>query len=161
MVYNWYGQMMNGAFGNWMNATTFRNAFFGGAFGALLMTVMLLFVIVLIALYVYFALAWRAIARKRGYKKSWLAWIPIANLAMWLQMGGFSWLWIFLVLIPVLGWIPLIVLFIISSWRVFEKLKYPGWWSLAILVDGIGLGIGTILYGVAVGVVAWSKNKKR
>jgi hypothetical protein len=130
----------------------------GGIIGGLVATLIILALIILIALYVYFASAWYAIAKKRGHKHPWLAWIPIANMAMWLQMGGFHWAWIFLIVIPIAGWIAIAVLFIISTWRVFEKLRYPGWWSLALLLNGFGFGLGTILYGIAVGVVAWKKK---
>ena len=146
-----------------INWTGFKEAFIGGAIGgavgAFLATIIILLIITLILLYVYFALAWYAIAKKRGYKKPWLAWIPFANIAMWLQMGGFHWAWVFLLLIPIAGWIAVAVLFIISSWRVFEKLKYPGWWSLALLLDGFGFGLGTLLYGIAVGIIAWKKKR--
>jgi len=145
-----------------INFENFKEAFIGGAIGgalgALLATMIILLIVLLISLYVYFALAWYAIAKKRKHKKPWLAWVPIANIAMWLQMGGFHWAWIFLIFIPIAGWIALVILFIISSWRVFKKLKYPGWWSLAILLDGLGFGLGTLLYGIAIGIIAWKKR---
>lgn len=108
-----------------------------------------------IALYVYFAMAWMTIADKLKYKKSWIAWIPIANFAMILQLGGFHWAWIFLILIPFLGWIAVAVLMIIATWKIFEKRKYPGWFSLSSVIPEVG----TILYLVAIGFVAW-KDKK-
>ena len=76
---------------------------------------------------------------------------------MILQLGGFHWAWIFLILIPFLGWIPLAVLFIIANWRIFEKRKYPGWFSLSMIIPEVGC----ILYGVAIGFVAWKDNKRR
>jgi len=146
-----------------MDWENFKEAFIGGAIGgalgALLATIIILLIITLIVLYVYFALAWYAIAKKRGYKKPWLAWIPFANIAMWLQMGGFHWAWIFLMIIPIAGWIAVGVLFIISSWRVFEKLNYPGWWSLALLLDILGFGLGTLAYGIVIGIIAWKKKR--
>ena len=115
---------------------------------------MILFVI---AIYVYVSLAWMTIARKLKYKKPWLAWIPIANLAMMLQLGKFHWAWVFLILIPVLGWIALVVLIVISTWRIFEKRKYPGWFSLSMIIPQVG----GVLYLVAIGFVAWADRKKR
>ncbi len=140
------------------------NVFFGSMAGTGLMAFLLalgfLLFLLLIAVYLYFAFAWKTIAQKMKYKRSWLAWIPFANVAMWLQMGGFHWAWIFLVVIPILGWIPLLVLFIISSWRVFERLNYPGWLSLALIIDVIpGIsGLGVIAYGIIIGMVAWKKR---
>lgn len=113
-----------------------------------------------LAIYIYFALAWMAIAKKKGHKYPWLAWIPFANISMWFQMGGFHWAWIFLILIPVAGWLAIAILFIISNWRVFESLKYPGWLSLAPLLDIIAGGVGTIAYGIVAGIIAWGNNEK-
>ncbi len=116
--------------------------------------------ILLIALYVYTSLAWMTIAKKLKYKNSWLAWIPIANLAMILQLGGFHWAWIFLILIPILGWIALAVLLVIATWRIYEKRKYPGWLALIPLlswVPWIG-GLASIAALVILGFVAWKDN---
>jgi hypothetical protein len=115
------------------------------------------FVILLViaAFYVYTSLAWWTIAKKLKYKNAWLAWIPIANLAMKLQMGGFHWAWVFLILIPILGWIALFILIIIATWKIFEKRKYPGWFSLSVIIPKIGF----ILYLIAIGFVAWGKKK--
>jgi hypothetical protein len=117
----------------------YRDALVGGSIGAALAAILIILLIVLVALYVYFALAWYTIAKKMKYRRPWLAWIPFANIAMWLQLGGFHWAWVFLMIIPVIGWIAIGVLFIISSWRVFEKLRYP--------------------YGVVIGIVAWRKKR--
>ena len=112
-------------------------------------------ILIMLAFYIYFSLAWMTIAKKLKYKRPWLAWIPIVNIAMMLQLGSFHWAWIFLVLIPILGWIPLFVLMIISTWRIFEKRKYPGWFSLSLIIPQIG----GILYLVAIGFVAWADKK--
>jgi hypothetical protein len=140
------------------NFTNYQNALVGGALGAFLATLLIVMLVILIAIYVYFSLAWYSIAKKRGYKKPWIACIPIANIAMWLQMGGFHWAWIFLLLIPLFGWVALGVLFIISSWRVFEKLKYPGWWALSPLLGFVIGGLGTLAYGIVIGIIAWKKR---
>ena len=58
--------------------------------GFLMMLGVFMFLLILAA-YVYFSFAWMTIARKLKYKNSWLAWIPIANLAMILQLGKFHW----------------------------------------------------------------------
>ncbi len=130
--------------------------FTSGALVALIAVGIAIGILISIGLYVYFALAWMTIAKKMKYKHPWLAWIPIANCAMILQLGGFHWAWIFLVLVPVLGWIALWVLFIIATWRIFEKRKYPGWFSLSLVIPKVG----GILYLIAIGFVAWGKKKK-
>ncbi|MBU2562322.1 MAG: hypothetical protein KKF68_01545 [Nanoarchaeota archaeon] len=93
--------------------------------------------------------------KKLRYKKAWLAWIPVANISMMLQLGKFHWAWVFLILIPILGWIALFVLVIIATWRIFERRKYPGWFSLSMVIPEVGV----ILYLVAIGFVAWSDKR--
>jgi hypothetical protein len=139
------------------NAENFSQAVSGGIIGGLLAVGIVFLVLVSIGTYVYNSLAWMTIAKKVKHKKPWLAWIPFANISMWLQMGGFHWALVFLILIPILGWIALLVLMIISHWRVFEKLKYPGWLSLSIIIPKVG----GILYLIVIGFVAWAKKKKK
>jgi len=131
--------------------------FIGGAIGALIAIGILFVILFLVALYVYTSLAWMTIARKMKYKRAWLAWIPVANGAMMLQLGGFHWAWILLILIPILGWIPLFILIVIATWKIFEKRKYPGWFSLSMIIPKLG----GILYLIAIGFVAWKDRKNR
>lgn len=151
-------------FSNMLIAATDLSSFFNGgdmlavAGLAGLFAGMLIFaIIILLALYVYMALALQTIGRKLKYKNSWLAWIPIANYAMVLELGSFHWAWIFLILIPFLGWLALIVLIFISLWRIFEKRKYSGWLSLVPLLSAIPvLGfLAGIAYLIIIGMVAW------
>ena len=113
--------------------------------------------LLLLAVYVYTALAWSTIARKLKYKRPLLAWVPIANISMILQLGGFNWAWVFLILIPILGWIALLVLIVIANWRIFEKRKYPGWFSLSVVFPQIG----GVLYMIVIGFVAWKDKAAR
>ena len=152
-MYNYLSELTNW---NW---TDYQNEVLAGVVGAALATFIIIAIIVFIAIYVYFAAAWYTIAKRMKHKKPWLAWIPFANIALWLQLGGFHWAWVFLVLIPIAGWIALGVLFIISNWKVFEKLKYPGWLSLSPLLGIIAGGLGTIAYGVVIGFVAWKRKR--
>lgn len=112
---------------------------------------------IFLVFYIYFAMAWMTIARKLKYKREWLAWIPIANISMILQLGGFHWGWVFLILIPVVGWIALLVLIVIATWRIFEKRKYPGWFSLSMILPQVG----PVLYLIAIGFAAWGDRSSR
>jgi len=132
--------------------TSILEGMLGGALIAAVGAFIFLFVAVI---YVYSALAWSTIAKKLKYKRPWLAWIPFANMAMVLQLGGFRWEWVFLLVIPVLGWIALLVMVIIATWRIFEKRKYPGWFSLSMIIPKVG----GILYLIVIGFVAWGKKK--
>ena len=96
----------------------------GGALLALIAGFILIGILLLAAFYIYFALAWSTIANKLKFKRSWIAWIPIANLSMILHLGRFNWAWIFIILIPIAGWVALAVLLIIATWRIFEARNY-------------------------------------
>jgi len=128
-----------------------------GGILAMIAAVFLIVVVILLVLYVYTSLALMTIGKKLKYPNPWLAWIPIANGAMVLQIGGFHWAWIFLILIPILGWIPLFVLSIISFWRIYEKRKYPGWLALVPILSFVPYvgGIAGIANLVILGLVAW------
>ncbi|MDA3836660.1 MAG: hypothetical protein PF542_03480 [Nanoarchaeota archaeon] len=119
--------------------------------------IMIFFIsMIIIAFYVYTALAWQTIAKKSGYKRPWLAWIPLANIAMILELGGFHWAWVFLaatIVIPfvgIIGVLALVVLSIIAHWRIFEKIGYPGWLAILSLIN--------IAYLIIIGIVAWEKK---
>jgi hypothetical protein len=113
--------------------------------------------LIVIVLYVYTALVWMTIAKKLKHPHPWLAWIPIANAAMILQLGGFHWAWVFLILIPILGWIALFILSIIATWNIYEQRKYPGWLALISLLGFIPFvsWIANIANLVIMGLVAW------
>lgn len=113
-----------------------------------------LMAMVFLGIYIYSSIAWMTIAKKLKHKHSWLAWIPIANIAMILQLGGFNWKLIFLIFVPILGWIALFVLVIIATWRIFEKRHYPGWFSLSMVIPRLGV----VLYLIAIGLAAWKKK---
>ena len=137
---------------------SFVGSFAGGMVGGALMALgIMILAVFVIGLYVYSSLAWYTIAKKLKYKDAWLAWIPIVNLVLVLQLGGFHWAWIFLIFIPILGWIALGVLSIIATWRIFEKRKYPGWFSLLVIIPEVG----GLLYLIAIGFVAWKDKKRR
>ena len=139
---------------------SWKQAVLGGAIGAFVALGILFIIFVMTALYVYHSLAWMTIAKRMKFKDAWLSWIPIASEAMKLKIGKFHWAWIFLILVPILGWIALIVLLTISSWRVFDKLGHPGWFALffaGIFIPGISW-IGFVGYMIIVGRVAWGKR---
>ena len=131
-----------------------KEALLGGTLGALIALGVMVLILFIVALYIYSSLAWYTIAKKLKHKKPWLAWIPIANVSLVLQLGRFHWAWVFLLLIPIAGWIALFVLIIIATWRAFEKRKYPGWLSLSMIIPKVG----GILYLIAIGFVAWGKK---
>jgi len=132
----------------------------GGAIGATIMALIGIIILISIGVYIYTSFALMTIAKKLKYKKAWLAWIPIANISMIYQIGGFHWAWVFLILVPVLGWIAIAVLSFISTWRIFEKLKYPGMLALVPILSAIPIigWLASLAYLVILGIVAWKKR---
>ena len=59
------------------------------------------FILLIIGIWIYSSFAYMEIAKKLKYKYPGLAWIPFARGAMILQLGGFSWALIFLLLVPI------------------------------------------------------------
>jgi len=113
-----------------------------------ILLLILLVAFIFISIYVYTALALSALAKKLGQNKVWVAWIPIINFILILQMGNFHWALIFLLLIPFLGWIAIGVIGIVAFWRICEKRNYPGWLSLLTL-------LGSLPGLIILGFLAW------
>ncbi|MBM3228381.1 hypothetical protein FJZ20_00640 [Candidatus Pacearchaeota archaeon] len=138
-------------------------ALVGSALGAFIATFMILAIIFSLAFYVYHSLAWMRIAQKQKYKHPWLAWIPIGEWAMRLSLGKISWKWIFLVFLPIIGWIALLVLVTIATWRIFEAEKYPAWLGLSyalMLMPRVSV-IGFVVYMISIGLIAWREQTRK
>ncbi|WP_162253377.1 DUF5684 domain-containing protein [Microbacterium sp. Root180] len=69
------------------------------------------------ALYVWTALALSAVFRKSG-EEGWKAWVPVLNVVVLLQLGGFSGWFVLLALVPVAGALALWVVMVIACYRV-------------------------------------------
>ena len=116
-------------------------------------------IIIAIGIYVYMAFAWMTIAKKLGYKKAWLAWIPIANLFLLPILAKKHWTWGFFCLIP-----PVYLAFAIFwLWNIYERRGYPGELSLITighLVPGVS-GATLIANLIVFGLVAWKDQNRR
>ena len=77
----------------------------------------LLSLIAVAALYVWTALALSAVFRKSG-EEGWKGWVPVLNVIVLLQLGGFSpWL-VLLGLVPILGPLALWVFIVLACYRI-------------------------------------------
>ena len=94
--------------------------------------------------YVYMALALQTIANKTNTENSWLAWIPIANIILMLNIAKKPIWWIVLFLIPIAN----IVVIIIVWMAIAEARRKPSWWGVLFIVPVANL--------VVPGVLAWS-----
>jgi len=106
---------------------------------------MVLFVFVfIVAMYVYCALAIQTIAQKTHTENAWLAWIPIVNIVLILNIAKKPIWWFLLFLIPLVN----IVISVIVWMAVAEARNKPNWWGILILVPVVGL--------IVPGYLAWS-----
>ena len=129
----------------------------GGIFGVLFATLLVLAILIIIGLYIYMALAFSTIAKKLKYKNPWLAWIPLAQLALIPILAKKKWTWVFMFLVPIANF----VFFIIWMWKIYERRKYPGALSLIYIGQVIPLVhlAASIANLVILGIVAWNDKK--
>jgi hypothetical protein len=114
-----------------------RGLFAGGMF--------LVFVLVFsAAVYIYFSLALQTIAQKTDTANGWLAWIPIANLILMLNIAKKPIWWILLFLVPLVN----IVMMILVWMAVAEARGKPNWWGILMIVPFANL--------IVPGYLAWS-----
>jgi hypothetical protein len=94
--------------------------------------------------YVYMALALQTIATKTKTENAWLAWIPVVNLVLMLNIGRKPLWWLLLMLIPLVN----IVVAIIVWMAIAEARGKPGWWGVVLILPLIGI--------IVPGYLAWS-----
>lgn len=119
---------------------------------ALIAGMLLVALIIGVALYIYFAIALMAIAKKTKTPNGWLAFIPIANIYLMTQIAklpGWYTLGILLAIIPFIGGIAFMVLFAYFWWKIAEEIGKPGWWGILMLIPVVNL--------ILVGIMAWGK----
>ena len=92
------------------------------------------FLLICLAVYVYTALAVQTIAEKTSTENPWLAWIPIANLILLLNIAKKPIWWIVLCLIPLVN----IVIFIMVWMAVAEVRGKPSWVGVLLIVPVLG-----------------------
>ncbi len=139
----------------WVLALAVVLTFAGGAFAqddrlparlpmALSGAIFAIFFVFMVAMYVYMALAIQTIATKTNTESAWLAWIPIINLILLLNIAKKPIWWFILFLIPLVG----IVVAVIVWMDVAVARGKPNWWGILLIVPGIGL--------IVPGYLAWS-----
>jgi hypothetical protein len=116
----------------------------GLALAGAFMLVLLVFVA---ALYVYIALALSTIAKKTNTENAWLAWIPIANIVLMLNIAKKPIWWIIFFVVPILN-IAGIVFAILIWMAIAEARGKPNWWGILIIVPFVNL--------IVPGYLAWA-----
>ena len=94
--------------------------------------------------YVYIALALQTIATKTNTGNAWLAWIPIVNLVLMLNIAKKPIWWFILLLIPLVN----IVMIILVWMGIAEARNKPNWWGILMIVPVVNI--------IVPGYLAWS-----
>ena|SRR5579863_2792775 len=113
----------------------------GMLLGGMFLVIGLVFVA---AIYVYMALALQTIANKTNTENAWLAWIPIANLLLMLNVAKKPVWWIVLFLLPLVNLVIMIVVWM----AIAEARGKPNWWGVLMLVPFVNL--------IVPGYLAWA-----
>lgn len=87
--------------------------------------------------YVYLALCLQFLAKKTNTADGWLAWIPIAQIFLMVNIAGKPWWWFFFILIPGVNLVIAVIIWMLIA----EKRGQPNWLGLLILVPVIGIAI--------------------
>jgi hypothetical protein len=98
-----------------------------------------------LAVYVFWALALQTIANKTNTENAWLAWIPIGNIILGLNIARKPVWWIILFLIPLVS----IVMAILMWMGIAEARNKPNWWGVLIIIPVVG-------WFLVPGYLAWS-----
>jgi hypothetical protein len=88
-----------------------------------------------VAFYVFFAFCLQTIANKLNIENSWLAWIPIVNLWIWVRCAGRPEWWVILFFIPLIN----LIFIIITYFDIPPRLNKPSILGLLIFIPAIGI----------------------
>jgi hypothetical protein len=107
-------------------------------------TMMLVMLVFAAALYIYIAIALQTIATKTATANGWLAWIPIANIFLMLNVAKKPVWWFILFLVPLVN----IIMAVMVWMGIAEARRKPNWWGILMIVPAVNL--------VVPGYLAWS-----
>lgn len=111
---------------------------------AIASTFFLFMMVIIVGVYLYMALALQTIAKKTNTANAWLAWIPIANIFLMLDIAKKPMWWFILFLVPLAN----IVIAIMVWMGVAEAVHKPSWWGILTIVPLVNI--------VVPGYLAWA-----
>ncbi len=113
---------------------------------AILAGIFLFMSFILLALHIYLAISLMKIAKKSNTSNAWLAWIPILNVILMLQIAKKPLWWFFLFLVPIVN-----IIFSVLVWiEIAKAVGKPEWWGILIIIPFVGI--------VVPGYLAFSKS---
>jgi hypothetical protein len=105
--------------------------------------VMIVGLVIAAAFYIYGALTLQAIAKRTNTENGWLAWIPIANVILMLNIAKKPLWWIILLFVPLANLVILIIVWM----EIAVACKKPNWWGILTIVPVANL--------IVLGLLAW------
>lgn len=96
---------------------------------------MIVYFIIIIAFYVYYAICLQAIAKKTNTANAWFAWIPILNAFLMLMIAKKPLWWFILLLIPIVN----IIIGIIVWMAIAEARGKPSWIGILMIVPLVNI----------------------
>lgn len=126
-------------------ATTGPDAATAGAV-AFLMGFFVIFLVIILAIYIYMAICLMKMAKKTNTPNAWFAWIPILNTVLMIQIAKKPIWWIILFFIPIVN----IVIAILIWMGVAKQLGKPEWMGVLMIIP--------IVNFIIAGYLAFSKN---
>jgi len=115
-----------------------------GSQAAVMGVAFLFMFVIFVVLYIYSGLAFQTIAKKTNTENPWLAWIPIANIVLMLNIAKKPVWWIVLFIIPLVNFVMIVITFM----AIAEARNKPSWWGILTIVPFVGL--------IVPGYLAWS-----
>ena len=101
------------------------------AAGAMLAGVFFLIAVVIVLVtYVYISFCLQTIAKKTNAENPWLAWIPIANFILMLNIARKPTWWILLMMVPLVN----VVIGVIVWMEIAKARSKPEWWGILMVV---------------------------
>lgn len=95
----------------------------------------IVWIVVFLAIYLYTSYCLQKIAQKTNTPNDWLAWIPVINIVLMVQIAKLSLWWIVGLFIPIIN----IGVAVYIWWKIAENLRRPGWWGILMLIGPINL----------------------
>lgn len=96
---------------------------------------LMVYIVVMLAFYIYFSYSLMVIARKTSTENEWMAWIPIINIILMLNIAQKPVWWILLCLIPLVN----IVILVLVWMAIAERRGKPNWWGIMMIVPIVNI----------------------
>jgi len=94
----------------------------------------MVYLLIFLVTYLYFAVVLMVLAKKTNTENAWWAWIPVLNLLLFLNVARKPLWWILLLFIPLVN-----IVVAILVWMEIAKLRgKPDWIGILVIVPVIG-----------------------